>query len=475
MTSPNFLYLHLASRFERMIEDDVLKVGDKLPSVRSLSKEQGVSMSTAYQAYVELEKKGLIEARPKSGYYVRFSPKHARKTPNAAVPFVKEAVQDVEEMIKQVYGNLTHQDIIPFSVNMPAAELLPTAKLKKSVTEVLRKFPTESLLYGEVEGSFRLRTQIARLAFNAGLAVSADEIIVSAGCIEAVKLALIALTKPGDVVAVESPTFFGITKTITELNRKVLEVPTHPETGVELEVLNQWIPEKKIRACVFVTNFSNPLGAIIPDEQKKRLVEIVDRHEVILIENDIYGELYFDTKRPMACKSFDVNDSVVLCSSVSKNLAPGYRVGWLIPGKHYEKVNKSLNHQTVSSLGQEVIAHFLEHSRYELHMRSLRKALHTQCLKYLQVIHDYFPDYVKVSQPRGGFVLWLELVDGVDTFEIFKRAIQEYISIAPGQLFSRQANYSHFLRISFGMPFTKKVEQALKRLGTIVHEVGMRQ
>lgn len=162
----------------------------------------------------------------------------------------------------------------------------------------------------------------------------------------------------------------------------------------------------------------------------------------------------------------------MLCSSVSKTLAPGYRVGWLFPGKHYEKVNKALNHQTVSSLGQEIVAHFLEHSRYELHMRSLRKKLHTQCLKYLKAIHDYFPDHVKVSQPRGGFVLWLELDAKLDTFDVFKRAIQEYISIAPGQLFSQQANYSNFLRISFGMPFNAKIDCALKRLGQIIQELS---
>ena len=454
-----------------MISNDLLKVGDKLPSVRALSKEQGVSMSTAYQAYVELEKKGLIEARPKSGYYVRFSPKHARKTPNSATPQIKEQVKDVDEMIKQVYGNLTHKDTIAFSVNMPAAELLPTSKIKKSVTEVIRNLSTQSLLYGEVEGSIRLRTQIARLAFNSGVSISADEVIVTAGCLEAVKLALNALTQPNDVVAVESPTFFGITKAITALNRQVLELPTDPINGVNLTILEKQIHEKNIKACVFVSNFSNPLSAIIPDDQKRKLVQLAEKNDVILIENDIYGELYFDDKRPVVCKSFDPNNSVVLCSSVSKNLAPGYRVGWVIPGKHYTKVNKALNHQTVSSLTQEVIAHFLQHSRYELHMRGLRKNLHTQCLQYLQAIYHYFPKEIKVSQPRGGFVLWLELPQDTNTFEIFKRAIKEHISIAPGQVFSRQANYSHFLRISFGMPFTQKIDSALKRLGQIISEV----
>lgn len=467
----SFLYLGLANRFERMIEDDVLKIGDKLPSVRSLSKEQGVSISTAYQAYVELEKKGLIEARPKSGYYVRFSPKHSRKTPKGQTLFIQEEVLGVEEMIKQVYGNLTHEETIAFSVNMPAAELLPTSKLKKSVTEVMRKLPAESLLYGEVEGSIRLRKQIARLAFNSGISAAADDVIVTAGCLEAVKLAVTALTKPGDAVAIESPNFFGITKAIKELNREIIELPTDPITGINLEIFAQWIPERNIKACIVVSNFSNPLGAVIPDLQKQSLVELTDKHEVILIENDIYGELHFGQKRPAVCKAFDPNNSVVLCSSVSKNLAPGYRVGWIIPGKHYTKVNKALTHQTVSSLAQEVVAHFLENSRYELHMRGLRKKLHTQCLKYLQAIHMYFPASVKVSQPRGGFVLWLELSEGINTFEVFKRAIQEHISIAPGQLFSLQADYSQFLRISFGMPFTARIEQALKRLGQIVKEL----
>ncbi|MEO0473671.1 MAG: PLP-dependent aminotransferase family protein, partial [Bacteroidota bacterium] len=333
----DFLYVNLAQRFEKMIEDNVLKVGDKLPSVRSLSREQGVSHSTAFQVYVELEKRGLIEARPKSGYYVRFVPSANHRLPNRIIPSANIQNSRTASIIRTVYGNISDTSLTRFCINAPGPELLPVSRIKRSVLHVMRESPDVGLQYGSVQGDAALRTQIARMAFSQGSLVHADDILITAGCMEAINIALRSVCQPGDGVAIESPTYFGIFQAIESLGMRAVEIPTDPETGIDQQALGNLIDAGTISACLLVSNFSNPLGACIPDEKKKELVEMLADKGVPLIENDIYGEMYFGKKRPRSCQSFDQTGNVILCSSVSKTLAPGYRIGWIIPGKYYEQ------------------------------------------------------------------------------------------------------------------------------------------
>jgi DNA-binding transcriptional MocR family regulator len=462
-----FLYQQLAGKLGRMIEEEVLKVGEKLPSVRTLSREQGVSMSTAFQTYLELERKGLVESRPRSGYYVRFSPRRLRNVSEKSSPVMGRAFRDVEDIIQTVYRKISDKNVIPLSINMPALELLPAAKLRKSMLHFLRTKSDDCLLYEDVQGSQLLREQVARLVFNSGVVATEEEVVITAGCMEAMNFAIQATTEVGDTIAIESPTYFGIFQAVEAAGRIPIEAPTHPRTGVDLEALRRIIPEQNVKACLFVTNFSNPLGATIPTDNKKRLVELLEQFGVPLIENDIYGEMYFGKERPRTCKSFDRTGNVLLCSSVSKSLAPGYRVGWILPGKFYDEVFKTKLHQTIntSRIPQEVVAHFLERGRFDLHMRQLRKKLHTQSLRYLQAIYEHFPDSVRVTQPEGGFVLWIELPKHLNGVRIFSRSMEKGISIAPGQMFSRQSDFSNFLRISFGSPFSGEIDRAIRVLG----------
>lgn len=465
-----FIYQQLANRFEAMIREQVLRIGDRLPSVRNLSNQQGVSLSTVYQAYIELEKRGLVEAHPKSGYYVRFSP--------SALPRLKEqspqkrdpALATPEDIIATVYEKLGSPEIMPFSMNVPGTALLPLAKLKRSILQVIRSHPSLCVGYEDIRGNSQLRKQIARLAFSSGVTTSPQHIVTTAGCMEAVNFCLRILTRPGDAVAIESPTYFGIWQTIRAMGLQAVEIPTHPDNGVSLKSLEDKLVENSIKVCLLVPNFSNPLGAKMPDDRKEALVDLLAHYQVPLIENDIYGEMYFDRERPKTCKSFDKTGDVLLCSSVSKSLAPGYRVGWVISGKYSSQIAQAKLHQTISTstLTQEVVANFLQNGRFGLHMRDLRKSLHTQSLRYLKAIEDYFPNSVRVSRPQGGFLFWLELQKGVDTYAIYQDAIARNISVAPGQMFSHDGDYRHFMRLSFGLPYDRQVDAAMKTLGDII-------
>lgn len=469
-TENDFLYHQLAGKIAQNIFDGVLKTGDKLPSVRTLSKEQGISLSTAFKTYVELEIKGLIEARPKSGYYVRFTNRKNRSV--STIPSIEKEPLDVnvDEMLAMVYSSINKTGVSQLSMAAPALSLLPESKLNKTMAEAIRENPHSCINYEQIQGNLRLRQQIAKNAFSWGGTLKADDIISTQGCMEAMVFCLKAVAEPGDTIAIESPTYFGIFNVMKSQGLKVLEIPTDPETGISIEYLAQAIEKVNIKACLFTPNFTNPLGCVMPDERKKQLVTLLAEKEIPLIEDDIYGDLFFGKARPRTCKSFDEKGLVLLCSSVSKSLAPGYRVGWCIPGKYFDKVmNIKLMH-TISSATptQAAIGLFFETGRFDLHMRNLRKALHTQCLRYLQAIFEHFPEDIKVNQPAGGYVLWVELGKNVNAFEIFRSALKYQIGIYPGHVFSTDARFTNYIRISFGHPFSDQIEQAIIVLGNLI-------
>ena len=464
------LYLQVADGLEKMIADEVLRIGDKLPSVRVLSDEYGISMGTAFQAYYHLEGRGLIESRPKSGYYVRFNHRRFPDLPNTILPEVLSHDVSVKEMIESIYTDIAAKDVINFALAVPDPSLLPAAKLNKSVVYALRNTKDHCVNYEHTQGNIELRKEIAKLAFNWGGKVNPDEVIVTSGCLEAIMVCLKAVTKYGDTIAVECPTYFGINQSIESLGLKVVEISSDPVTGIDLAYLQKAIKKSKIKACVFVPSFNNPFGSCMPDDNKKKLVEIITAHNIPLIEDDIYGELYFGKSRPRTCKYYDTKGLVMYCSSLSKSLTPGYRIGWTIPGKFFEQVKQMKRIQNISSptLTQAAMGHFLKHGRYEYHLKTLRKALHTQSLRYVQAIIKYFPTDTKVSRPHGGFILWLELNKKVNAFKLRTEAMRHNISIVPGKIFSASANYSNCIRISFGKPWSKDVDEGLMILGKLI-------
>ena len=467
------LYLQVADGIEKMIADDVLRIGDKLPSVRVLSEEYGISMGTAFQAYYYLEGKGLVESRPKSGYYVRFNHKRFPDLPKMAHPEPVSSDVSVVEMITEVYEDITASDLINFALAAPDVSLLPVAKLNKSVVHALRTNKNHCVGYEHMQGNPDLRKQIAKLSFNWGGKVRPEEVIITAGCMEALVLALRTVTKHGDTVAVERPAYFGLYQAIESLGLKVVEVSSDPVTGPDLDCLRKVIGKFPIKACVFVPNFNNPLGSLMPDEKKKELVDIITEHNIPLIEDDIYGELYFGKHRPKTCKTFDKKGLVIHCSSLSKSVAPGYRIGWILPGKFLEPVMRLKMMHTTSgaTLTQVAMAHFLSIGRYEYHLKNMRKALHTQSMRYVQAIMQYFPPDTKISRPQGGFCLWVELNKKVNAYKLYIEAKKHNISVAPGQIFSASCNYCNCLRIGYGKPWNEDIDYGLMILGKLIKKM----
>lgn len=457
-----FLYDRIASDIEQQIVQSVLRVGDKLPSLRGICERYSVSQSTALQAYYQLEAKSLIESRPRSGYFVHRSPKRNLPLPDVSAPG-QASSGELHEIISRIYRDMGRDGAVPFSLGVPALELLPVAKLNKGLLKATRTLKGSGLEYEQVQGNENLRRQVA--LFYGG---DADELVVTSGCMDALSLSLMALTKRGDAIAVESPVYFGILQLAQSLGLSVIELPTHPQSGVEVDALKKVLG--KVKAVLLVSNFNNPLGSLMPDEHKKEVVRLIQHHGVPLIEDDLYGEVYFGTERPRSCRSFDDSGLVLWCSSVSKTLAPGYRVGWVAPGKFKDEVLRLKLYHSIAgtTITQEVIAGFLETGRYAHHLRGLRHTLQANALRYTRAIADYFPEGTKVSRPQGGFMLWVELAEQIDSVVLYERAIRQGISIAPGTMFSLQDQYRNCMRLSYGMPWNPTLEDALRRLGNLI-------
>lgn len=469
-----FLYTQIVSRIEQQIKTGLLTTGEKLLSVRALSREQGISISTAFRAYVELENMGLIEARPKSGYYIKFWAKNFRKAPEIILPQNIEGL-GVAEMIAMVYQNISQTNVLQLSRAAPPVNLIPIAKLNKSMLEALRKSPSGNTGYENLQGNLSLRKQIAKNAFNWGGNITENDVVTTQGCMEALVFCLRAVTQPGDIVAIESPTYFGIFNVLLSLDLRALEIPVDQNKGVNIEYLEKAINKMPVKACLFVTNFSNPAGSFMPEERKNKLVKLLTDKKIPLIEDDIYGEIYFGKSRPQTCKRYDTEGWVMLCSSVSKSIAPGYRVGWCIPGRFKEQIINIKMRYTITSATptQAAIANFFETGRYDLHMRKLRRELYIQCLRYKQAIITHFPGDIKISSPQGGYALWIELNKNINALELYKAAMKQNISIAPGQVFSADGRFTNFIRVSYGLTYSDDIQHSFEILGSIIKSMSI--
>jgi DNA-binding transcriptional MocR family regulator len=322
--------------------------------------------------------------------------------------------------------------------------------------------------YEPVQGSEYLRREAAKWALVLEGKISEDDLVITSGAMNAVYTCLMAVTKPRDSVAVESTVYFGVLQAIQQLGLKVVEIPTHPIYGVDLDALKKVLPT--LSACCFVTNFNNPLGFQMPDDNKKELVRMITEYNVPLIEDDIYGNLYFGAERPKPCKFYDEAGLVMWIGSVSKTLAPGYRVGWVAPGKFKEKVIRQKLVQTVCSpsLYPDVIADFLEHGRYDHHLRMFRNKLYANYLQIQKSVGEYFPDNTKVSEPKGGFMLWLELDKRICTEDLYDEAMSQKITFAPGRMFSQYNQYQNCMRLNYALEWTDRVESDLEKLAKMV-------
>lgn len=469
-----YLYERVAAEIGELLERGTYRPGDRIPSIRELARQRRIGINTALKAYAHLEDLRLVQARPHAGYYVasRLSEPAPGVDEGAARKGLQARAVSLGRAPLEVMRTLRDPALLPLGRALPALGLLPAERLARMLASEARRFRDEGVAYAGAQGLKRLRTQIAQRAVAAGCRLGPDDVIVTSGCVEAVTLALQATCKPGDTVAVASPVYSTFLQSIQWLGLKVLEIPSGARSGISLPVLEYALGRQRIGACLLITNFNNPLGSVMSDGDREQLVEMLARREIPLIEDDVYGELGFGPVRPLSLKALDQRGLVLHCSSFSKTLAPGYRVGWIVPGRYRDRVEhtKALFNVATASPTQLAVAGFLGAGGYDRHLRSVRRAYARQVAEMGAAIGRWFPQDTRVSRPEGGFVLWVELPASADGFAVFEQAARRGIGVAPGCLFTNGDRFRNCLRLS-AADWTPRIAQAVRTLGLIAQEV----
>ncbi len=469
-----FLYEQVAEDMRHAIAMGTYGAGERLPSLRRIARHYGVSLATAIQAYQWLEDSGLVEARPKSGYFVLENGCGEACEPGMSRPSAQPGEVTVGHLALDVLEEARRDDLINLGAAIPGPELLPLKALSRAYAGVVRREPGLLGRYEPPQGLLALREQIARRLRVAGVRVHPDEIIVTNGCMEALLLCLRVLCRPGDTVAVESPSYYGVMQAIEQLGLNALELPTHPRHGVELESLERALEEGRIDVCLFMPSFNNPLGSNMPRENRERMVRMLARFGVPLIEDDIYGDLAYEGGRLPAAKAFDETGSVLLCSSFSKTLAPGLRLGYVVPGRHFDELmrGKFLGNIATAGTPQQVLAEFLRKGGYERVVRRAVTIYRRRTERLRRLVLQHFPEGTRVTQPQGSFVLWLELPEHIDGIALHDRALAAGISVSPGVIFSPRGDYRHHIRMSASRVEEERMDEALATLGRIALEMA---
>jgi DNA-binding transcriptional MocR family regulator len=469
LTAPK-LYEELASHVAALIETGTLRPGERVPSVRQLCRERQVSPATVMRAYELLEARGLVETRPRSGYYVSEPAQRRAPEPRRARTAARTTRVDVSELVFEILDAARDREVVPFGSAFPSPLLFPWPKLARYLGSAARQMDPWSTVESLPPGSAELRRQIARRYLRFGARVLADDIVITNGALEALNLSLQALTRPGDAVAIEAPAFYACLQAVESLGLRAVEIPTDPREGVDLAALARAIEQHGVRVCWFMTSFQNPLGATMPDDKKRDLVKLLESRDVPLIEDDVYAELYFGAHRPRPAKAFEKKGLVLHCGSFSKCLAPGYRLGWVAGGRFARDIQrrKIMSSIATSIPIQDGIAQLLRQDGYDAHLTKLRRTLATQQAALLDSLQKHMPAGFRVTRPEGGYFVWLEFARSVDGLEVHRRALEQGISVAPGPIFSPRREFRHCLRLNCGHPWSPEAERAVEKLGRMV-------
>lgn len=466
------LYQQVADSVADLIASGSLRAGDRVPSVRRLSRQQKVSIPTVLQAYVTLENLRLIEARPKSGFFVRSRLADQLAEPTESQETIAAPWKDLHATTP-IVRDLTDPDFVQLGGALPSPDLLPGTKLARILGSLARERIAEVMSYDSVPGCAKLRREISRRSLDWGCHLGAEEFIVINGATEGFHLALRAVTKPGDKVLVEAPTYYGLVHILSQLGLKAVAVPASAREGLSIDGVERALRRHRIAAMVLIPNFNNPLGSLMLEENRVALLELAGRRRIPIIEDDIYGDLQFEGTRPRCLKALDREGLVILCGSFSKTLAPGFRIGYIAPGAHYEKIVhlKTAINLGGASLPAMAVAEFLRNGGYDHHLRRIRRTYRDQVQKTREAVAEAFPEPVKISNPRGGFVLWVEMPPTVDAMRLFAEARRAGISIAPGPIFSAIGDFRNYIRLSCGFPWDGRIENAIGQLGRMVREL----
>ena len=472
MTKTTHRYEEIAGHIAAGIKDGTILTGEKLPSLRKMSRRYGCAISVVMQAYELLERSGMAFAVEKSGYFASLPGSSPSPAPHREKHQLTSEEARPLSMIGRIIEAGNDRRIVPLGAGLPHASLLPLKNLKQNLFRILKE---ENSLLGEYAGESglpALRREIGKVMLQRGIAVSSDEILITNGCTEALSLAVQSCSSPGDIIVSESPVFMGIIQILNQLKRRIIPMPTSPEEGVDLNQLEGVLAREEVKAVILTALYQNPLGFVMPEKNRREIIHLAEKYKVTIIEDDIYNQCSYDHSEERPIKSFDTTGRVIYCSSFSKTLSPGLRVGWLAGGRKHEVCRRLKMGLTLGGnpVIQAAVAEYLQSPRYTANIYKLQKALERQTREIKQLIIQHFPRGTAVSKPKGGLYLWVELPFELDCLNLFEQALKEDISFVPGSAFGVNGRYNNCLRISIASPVEEETRNAVEKLGVMLND-----
>ncbi len=471
-----YLKDELADQIKKDLETGAIRYGEKMPSVRKLSHQFNVSISTVLEAYKYLEDIGYVLSRERSGYFANHSlteeSVYETKLKNSVVSHVKTA-----DLILDIIQSQQVKGIRSFALGTPFPHIMPFKKVNKEIKQYLKLHPDLSAYYVYSPGDIKARTTLSKWLRPILGNTNPNHILMTSGCLEAVHISLSALTKPGDQIAVESPTYFGILQAINNLGLKAVEVPTCSQDGIEPQDLEKVLKNHSIKVLVISCHAQNPFGHLMTDENKRKILDLCEKHNVQIIEDDIYGDLTFTENRPTPLKAFDKKGIVTYCSSLSKSISPGLRIGWCVPqGKNFDdflKVKIAMN-WSCNSIGQAILPHLLDKTNFPTWIHNQKEYYKKQVGVYSFFLKSQLGDRIKINRPSGSYFLWCELSTKINTVELYQEALKSKITFSPGPMFSASGAFKHCFRLNCSAPLTGDTEKALLRLCQLIQKMDPR-
>ncbi|MGX9419065.1 aminotransferase-like domain-containing protein [Vibrio sp. WJH972] len=454
------IYKQLANLFIEEIINGKRKEGSRMPSLRTLARQEAISMSTVVSCYQELESQGWIHSRPQAGYFISPSSR-AHATP------------DLVQFVSQV-STVKPSPILYATKNGPLGESntpndeQTVLELERSFRRTLKRLGSKVDQYPDKQGEPIFRQALSSHFSKLGLHFDSSELVITAGCMSAVKVALESCTREGDIIAISSPCFNGIIELLGSMSRKIVEIPCLEE-GIDLEQFEAHLKENSIDAAVFCTSHMNPQGITMSSQQKQKLARLANHYQVPIIEDDVYLELSYSSQIPLPAKYYDKGGYILWCGSVSKSLSPSYRLGWCLPGK-FQKTYQNIIAVTgfgVTMLTQLAIADFISSGQYNKHLRRRRAQLLVLRQQYLSYLITHLSPDVKISNPQGGMVLWLQ-IPSLNRQAFTKEISECNLDIRAGTLFSTRALYDECVRINIGHPLAGHAKEELDKMIAIV-------
>jgi DNA-binding transcriptional MocR family regulator len=421
------------------------------------------------QAFTYLQDLGLITAREKSGYFVSFRQGRQSALPQTIPGSLSERAVHIDSLLRKLREERSDKSFVSFSNALPDHRLLPFNGIKRAIQHISRDTSGSYLSLEDSAGNLELREAIARRSFTWGGVLHADDLVITDGATDALNNCLRAVTQPGDTVLVQEPCYYGILQSLEFLSLKRISIPCHSETGIDIHDLEDACNRFQVKACILVSNFNNPTGASLSSDKKKKIAALAGKRKVPVIEDDIYGDIFFEYGRPDTIKTYDKNGWVLLCSSFSKSLFPGFRIGWCAPGRFLYEVSrfKSMNNIATANFSQKVLLELLTSGIYDRHLKQMRKSLQKNLFQTIRLVEKHFPAGIKISRPKGGLVLWIELSKSIDAAQIQDAALRQGIGIAPGEIFSADGKYKNYIRIGYCTLWSTATEKALAKLGSL--------